>query len=401
MNRNRRIKAGRPIASNIDTRPIGIYVHIPFCKRKCEYCDFYSVSDISTRQTNRYHDALTKHITESAVHIKSEVETIYFGGGTPALIGHANLISLLKKIKKSCSVNRDAEITVELNPESTSYNFLKRLRRNGFTRISIGIQSADAGELKSLGRLHSFEEARTAFLNARKAKIHNISVDLMYGLEGQTADSLLKSLAAVIELDPEHISCYGLKIEEGTPLWRREGLVVPGDDEQADMYLLICERLREAGYEHYEISNWAKPGMQSRHNKKYWLLEPYIGFGPAAHSDCFSSRYSIVRDIEKYITGIETDGTVIDEYENITCRERLSEYIMLRLRLSDGIDPDYLKDFYRLDISEMEDAVREYVKRGLVKADGNWSLTDEGFLLSNTIISSLLDKIHFANKPKE
>lgn len=368
----------------------GLYIHIPFCKKKCDYCDFYSVTATDDKAT-QYTQALLAHLEEAAEFVRSPVETVYIGGGTPAMLGVKNLSLLLGTVRKLFKLAANPEITVELNPESTDKSLLKALKRAGCTRLSIGIQSAVDQELKRLGRLHSFEDAKNAVELARKVGFGNISVDLMYGIEGQSVDSLAYSLREILSLEPEHISCYGLKVEENTPLWRRRELAdLPDDDIQAEFYETICETLRSAGYSHYEISNFAKPGYASSHNLKYWRLEPYLGFGPGAHSDFGGRRFSCVRSIDAYIDGIKNGEAVIDDIEEIPLKERAVEYVMLRLRLSEGFDLSEYTRLFSKSIEPIEAKLREYEKHGFARYDGRWALTENGFLVSNSIISSLL-----------
>ena len=286
-----------------------------------------------------------------------------------------------------------AEITCEANPESADPKTLKKLRRAGFNRLSLGVQSLDDEELRLLGRIHTAAKARAAFDAARSAGFDNISVDLMYGIEGQTMESWEATLAGVLAWGPEHISAYGLRVEEGTPLAARTDVVLADDDEQADLYLAACNILQEAGYQHYEISNWSRPQRPSRHNLRYWRLEPYLGFGPAAHSDCFGARYSNVRDLESYVTGIELGGAVLDEYEEIPERERGMEYIMLSLRTTDGVDLDNLsRRFSAGGDPASTDRARELFRRltaeglALYEGGGRWRLSEKGWLISNSII---------------
>ncbi len=390
----KKIKTPSPSHSfTTDRRPLGMYIHIPFCRRKCDYCDFYSLAG-ADELIGRYVSALIRHISEAAPQILSNVDTIYFGGGTPGLIGSRNLESVLKTVKKKYSVTPDCEITSELNPESTDKKLLSRLFRAGFNRLSFGVQSFSDSELKKLGRLHSASDAKRAISEARSAGFSNISLDLMYGIEGQDMQSLRESLAEAVSLAPEHISCYGLKVEEGTPLQRRlADISLPDDDTQADMYLLVCELLRSAGYIHYEISNWSKPGFESRHNLKYWNLDPYIGFGPAAHSDCFGLRYSNIRDLTGYVEGIENGGSILDEHEEISPGERAAEYIMLRLRTSKGIDGEEFSRRFSLPFDGIERVMKSLEPKQLTSFDGSWRLTDRGFLLSNSIIVMALDAL--------
>ncbi len=369
---------------------VGLYIHVPFCDRKCDYCDFYSYPGYSN-DTSRYAAALRTHLMETAPLLRSGVNTIYFGGGTPALLGVTELQAIMKLVYKEFKVSQSSEITIELNPESTDKKLLTKLNRAGFNRLSLGVQSSVDSELRLLGRLHNYDRAKEAFEAARKAKFENISVDLMYGIGGQTLTSFEQTLHEIITLDPEHISCYGLKVEEGTPLYKRRATAdLPSDDTQADMYNLACSTLAAAGYKHYEISNWAKPGYESRHNLKYWKLEQYLGFGPSAHSDYGGRRYSNISNINSYIEGIEQNGTVIDEIESISVSERAYEYIMLGLRISEGIDTHEYTQLFSLPADQIEAKLRRYEQDGFVRYDGRWSLTDSGFLLSNTILASLL-----------
>lgn len=371
----------------------GIYIHIPFCKKKCDYCDFYSIKPTGD-MVQRYTEVLVSHLRETSQFVQSPIETVYIGGGTPAMLGAKNLTTLLKEVHKQYNIVSAPEITIEMNPESTESKLLASLRKAGCTRLSIGIQSAIDDELKKLGRLHSFTDAKRAVELARDAGYDNVSVDLMYGVEGQTAESFAYSLQEIIKLAPEHISCYGLKVEEGTPLWnRKEAANLPDEDTQADFYEIACSALRQAGYQHYEISNFAKPGYASQHNLKYWRLEPYLGFGPGAHSDFAGRRYAFIRSLDAYIEGIENDGEVIEEIEEILPQQRAVENLMLRLRLAEGFDPsEYARQFSEWPDS-MDRKLKEFERSGHARFDGRWSLTEKGFLISNTIISSLISDI--------
>lgn len=375
--------------------PLGIYIHIPFCLSKCAYCDFYSKCG-NKNEYKEYTDAVVSHISEA--HLRSsdyEVDTIYFGGGTPTAIGEKNLIKILGAILRSFRVSEKCEVTCEANPNSVTYPMLKRLRRAGFSRLSFGMQSADKSELRTLGRTHSFDDVRAAVEMARRAKFSNLSLDLMYGLPSQTTETFLDSLDAAIALSPEHISCYCLKIEEGTPLAERpETLFLPSDDEQADMYLAAVTRLRDEGYMQYEISNFAKEGFESRHNMKYWTLGEYWGFGPSAHSLVGKKRFSYIRDTALYIDAIANRDEVIDKIETINESARCGEYLMLGLRTRYGISGDVLEKRYLTYFDEIEKVLLRYHKTGHTEFDGhNWSLTPEGFLISNRIIGDVLDAL--------
>ena len=374
--------------------PLGLYLHIPFCRSKCAYCDFYSLPG-HEQKMDAYQRALLSHLAESAPMAESHiVDTVYFGGGTPSFYGEKRLTELLKCVKKLYRVDSSAEITMEANPDSVDLKMLKRLRRAGFNRISLGVQSAEDAQLSSLGRPHTFDQARRAVEWARKAGFQNISLDLIYGLPGQTVESWQNTVEQVLALNPEHISAYGLKVEEGTPLFHRvqAGESIPDDDMQADCYLWTVDRLAQAGYAQYEISNFAKNGLFSRHNLKYWMIHPYMGFGPGAHSDFGSRRYSFIRDLDVYIKGVLEGGSIVDEDDPIPQRERSGEYLMLRLRTTHGIGEQEYRSKYFMNFSPLEKKLLEYERSGLVCHDeSRWRLTPRGFLLSNYIIASLLE----------
>ena len=373
---------------------LGLYIHIPFCRSKCQYCDFYSLSGSEARM-DQYQKALLAHLAESAPHAKPyTVDTVYFGGGTPSYYGDKRLVELLKLIKKQFHVDKTAEITLEANPDSVDPKMLKRLRRAGFNRLSLGVQSADDVQLADLGRPHTFAQAGQAVDWARKAGFDNLSLDLIYGLPGQSRESWQNTVEQVLTLNPDHISAYGLKVEEGTPLYRRveAGETMPDDDMQADCYLWTVDRLAPAGYGQYEISNFAKQGKYSRHNRKYWMTEPYMGFGPGAHSDFGGRRYSFVRNLDDYIKGVLEGGPIVDEDDEIPTKERGGEYLMLRLRTAHGIEEWEYRRNYFLNFAPIETHLTEFAKHGLAEQVNNrWRLTPKGFLLSNGIIGTLLE----------
>ena len=315
-------KTDRPLAAPGGDK-LGVYIHIPFCKSKCDYCDFYSLAGRED-QMDRYQKALLSHLAETAPMAQVPVDTIYFGGGTPSRYGEKRLKEILTALKKQLPVDKDAEITLEANPDSVDLRSLRRLRRAGFNRISLGMQSADPAELEAVHRPHTVQQTDQAVTMAKKAGFKNLSLDLIYGLPGQTEESWRATVEHALSLIPQHLSCYGLKVEEGTPLAQRveEGEVLPDDDAQADRYLWTVGRLARAGFAQYEISNFAKPGHESRHNLRYWLTRPYIGFGPGAHSDFGGRRYSFVRDLDAYIKGVLEGGNILDSEELIPRQER-------------------------------------------------------------------------------
>ena len=375
---------------------LGIYIHIPFCRSKCAYCDFYSLAGKEDRM-DAYQKALLAHLAETAPLAQSmEVDTVYFGGGTPSYYGEKRLRELLSAIKKQYRVRKDAEITLEANPDSVDLKSLKALRKAGFNRLSMGMQSACPEELTAIGRPHTAKQVDEAVTAAKKAKFKNISLDLIYGLPGQTMDSWKVSVEHALSLIPQHLSCYGLKVEEGTPLAARvaAGEVLPDDDMQADLYLWTVGRLQRAGFPQYEISNFAKEGFESRHNLRYWLTRPYIGFGPGAHSDFGGRRYSFTRDLDGYIDGVLKGGNIIDSEDLIPQRERGGEYLMLRLRTARGIEEWEYRRTYFMDFAPLEARLKEFRDKGWAeqRADGRWRLTPEGYLLSNQLIGDLMER---------
>ncbi|MBE6972710.1 MAG: radical SAM family heme chaperone HemW [Ruminococcaceae bacterium] len=373
---------------------LGIYIHIPFCRSKCDYCDFYSLSG-RENDMDAYQKALIAHIRETATLARHmEVDTIYFGGGTPSYYGAKRLKEILALLKKQFRVLKDAEITLEGNPDSVDSKMLTALRRAGFNRLSLGVQSACDEQLRCVHRPHDFRQTCDAVAAARKAKIDNLSLDLIYGLPGQDLAGWTDTVERVLALEPEHLSCYGLKVEQGTVLHDRvaKGETLPDDDAQADMYLWTVARLEQAGYAQYEISNFARPGMQSRHNLRYWLTRPYIGFGPGAHSDFGGRRYSFVRDLNQYITGVLEGKSVIDSSELIPARERGSEYLMLRLRTTRGIEEWEYRRSHFMNFAPLEEKLLSYEQHGwAARCENRWRLTPEGFLLSNRLIGELLE----------
>ena len=374
---------------------LGIYIHIPFCRSKCDYCDFYSLSGREA-DMDKYQKALLAHIRETSPHAKGmEVDTIYFGGGTPSYYGAPRLRALLTALRRQFRVRKDAEITVEANPDSVDFRSLKRLRRAGFNRISLGIQSACDAHLHNLNRPHNFLQTRDAVDAARKAGFDNLSVDLIYGLPGQDMADWQNTLDQTLALNPNHLSCYGLKVEDGTPLSLRvaDGLSLPDDDLQADMYLYAVDQLNRSGFHQYEISNFAQRGMESRHNLRYWLTQPYIGFGPGAHSDFGGRRYSFIRDLNGYISGVLTGKNIIDSSDLIPDRERGGEYLMLRLRTTHGIEEWEYRRTYFMNFAPLEELLLSYQRLGFsTQENGRWHFTPKGFLLSNQLIGLLMEK---------
>ena len=373
---------------------LGLYVHIPFCRSKCDYCDFYSLAGQDDRM-NDYQRALLQQILDTAPRTKKQtVNSVYIGGGTPTWYGEKRLLELISALKKRFTLSKDVEFTLEANPDSVDEKMLRRLRRAGVNRLSIGMQSSCDKELAAIHRPHTFRQVEQAVKAARNAKIKNLNLDLIYGLPGQTEENWHASVEAALALEPEHLSCYGLTVEEGTPLARRvaEGEPLPSDDDQAGRYLWTVARLAQAGLEQYEVSNFSRTGYQSRHNLKYWMGRPYVGLGAAAHSDFGGCRYSFVRDLEGYIRGVLGDDKLLDDMDEIPRRERGSEYLMLRLRTTHGIEEwEYRREYY-MNFDPLAAKLSEYEQKGwAVQTGRRGHFTPEGFLLSNRLIGELME----------
>lgn len=377
-----------------NSAPLGLYIHIPFCKQKCAYCDFYSLPNGEARMDD-YADALCAHLAEFSPRAAGYlVDTVYFGGGTPSYLGEKRLIRILKTVFKKYRLAKDAEITLEANPDSAGdWKILRSLRRAGFNRLSLGMQSADDGELREIGRVHTAAQTSAAVEAARRAGFQNLSLDLIYGLPGQTLKRWQENLSAASVLEPEHLSCYGLKVEEGTPLYgRRTEICLPDDELQADMYLFAVEYLRRQGYQQYEISNFARDGLVSRHNLKYWTLGEYLGFGPGAHSDLGGVRFAYARDLEGYIRGVRGQGPLLSENDRIPPMDRDVEWLMLGLRTVRGLDPAEFEARFRRRFRIFLPFLEECARAGYaVPEEGRWHLTPQGFLVSNRIIGGVLD----------
>lgn len=372
---------------------LGIYIHIPFCASKCAYCDFYSLPG-KADQMEKYQKALIKHIEEAAEQMAPYyIDSVYFGGGTPSFYGAKNICALFNTLKRTAKVLKSAEVTVEMNPDSVTREELRLLRSEGVNRISLGVQSANDDILRLIGRRHSFKQAEQAVKLIRAEGFDNLSIDLIYGLPSQTKSDWADTLSKALSLRPQHFSCYGLKLEPGTPICKYEGSeILPTDDEQADMYLYMTDVMTHYGYPQYEISNFALPGRESKHNLKYWDLSDYMGFGPGAHSFVGGIRYSYLRDLDRYIDSIRGGGNIIDEYEKIEKLERGAEYIMLGMRTTHGISRDEYAAIYRSGFDKMDYLLTEYEKRGWALRHGDrWSFTPSGFLLSNILIGALLE----------
>lgn len=391
-------------------KKLGLYIHIPFCAGKCPYCDFYSVKAGEKTHT-AYIDALIKQIKEYGLPAKgTPVDTVYIGGGTPTIISIELLLKIIKNINNSFELPKNPEFTIEANPATVDLKGLKKLKKAGVNRLSLGLQSAHDKELRVLSRKYSYEDFTECYNNAREAGFENISIDLMYGIPTQTVKSFYETLKRVVSLKPEHISAYGLKIEQGTPFHKNLDKIeeyLPSEDAEREMYFMCCDFLSKRGFNHYEISNFAKPGFESKHNLKYWTCSEYIGLGTGAHSYFGGSRFSFRKNVKDYIKNFDYDeeelGNIdifdldryklFDEYLEIKPNERIGEYIMLNFRLSAGINKNdfarlFLKDFDSLYYKKVE----PFIYSGhIIKTLGGYAFSREGMFVSNYILSRIIE----------
>lgn len=378
------------------SKSLGLYVHIPFCRSKCQYCDFYSTprSEKTPEMMDRYVKALDAHIKEGGARAtKYVVDSVYFGGGTPSYFGAERLRQTFMTISKRFNVSKSAEVTLEANPESVTGKGCKRLISSGFNRISIGVQTNNDQLLKVLGRPHTFRQAKKSVEIAREAGFDNVSLDLMYGLPAQSPQMWADSLGSIIDLHPDHISCYGLTVNEGTPLYTyRDQAALPDDDAQAAMYLYAVSTLEAYGYHQYEISNFALTGKECMHNLKYWLGGEYMSFGPSAASDFAGTRYTFASDLSRYIKAVRTGDAITTECEYVPIKERAGEYVMLRMRTVYGIERNEYETTFLMPFDPLEQVLSFYAARGLTKKeDGRWRFTAQGFLVSNQLIGLLIE----------
>jgi oxygen-independent coproporphyrinogen-3 oxidase len=372
------------------TDNIGLYIHIPFCVRKCAYCDFASFSNVAPDVRSRYIERLCEEIEGYKRDKKIGVDTVFFGGGTPSLLSPDELSNILAQARCAFDISPDAEITMEMNPGTLTPESARAYAALGVNRASIGCQSFNENELKILGRIHDSKQVYDAVKIVRDAGITNISLDLMYGIPEQTAASFKNTLAQALSLDPAHLSVYGLILEEGTPFFdARKKLPLPTEDEECDMYALASKILSEHGFSHYEISNYARPGYECRHNLKYWRDEEYIGVGLAAYSYFGKKRFGNTSRLDEYIS----DSYVQYRYgEDISHSDEAFEYVMMRLRLSEGFSLSDYRARFGVDFAcGREEKIARYRALGYIDITADrLTLTERGFYISNTILSDLL-----------
>lgn len=365
------------------TEQAGLYVHVPFCVTRCGYCDFNTYAGLDHLKGG-YVGALRQEASLWMVDwTQAEFVTIFLGGGTPTTLAPDTLVSLLDHLRDSFPFVSAPEITVEANPDTVDAGSLSVLREGGVTRLSIGVQSFDPAVLAALERIHSPRSVVGAMVAARRAGFDNVNLDLIYGAHGETLESWQASLEAALSLGPEHLSCYALTIEPSTPLGRKVAaqLVPPPDpDLQADMYDLACSLLGQAGYEHYEVSNWTMPGRRCAHNLGYWDGRAYLGLGAGAHSHRGRERWWNVRPPQQYMSLVERGDKPVGGSERLTISERRMERLLLGLRTSDGVPEAWV------DRSRAE----RYVADGLAQGhDGRLALTERGLFVANDVVLEL------------
>lgn len=370
----------------------GIYIHIPFCKRRCLYCAFYS-STLHNKQ-QRYCEALCKELRLRSNYIIGTVDTVYFGGGTPSTLTEQQLSMILGAIKENFTLSPTVEITIEANPDDLTPEYLATLRSLSFNRLSMGIQSFDDRQLKALGRRHTAHRASQAVEDARAAGFTNISIDLMFALPSSTLAEWQRSIEQAIALRPTHISAYNLTYEEGTPLYRalQEGSIKAVDEEEnLAQFSTLIDTLAAAGYRHYEISNFALPGYESRHNSSYWHDVPYLGCGAAAHSYDGHSRGWNIADINAYIEGVES-GEPKFEVEHLSPAEQYNDAILTRLRTTDGVPVDWIRRKFgeRLTDYMLKNAAAHLSAGRLREHSGSLVLTRDGLFVSDAIMRDLI-----------
>ena len=371
----------------------GLYLHIPFCKRRCIYCDFYSTTQSDKK--GQYISALCKELRERKDYADNEIiETIYWGGGTPSQLAYEDFSKLFSTIAEVYNVSTDAEITLEANPDDLTEEYLESISKLPFNRLSMGIQTFDEERLKLLNRRHTATQAIEVFERCRRFGIHNISIDLIYGLPGESLQDWDYDLQQALALHPEHISAYHLIYEEGTPLWdmKQKHTVEEADEDLSlNLFKHLIHTLKSNGYEHYEISNFSLPGKNSRHNSSYWNGKKYIGCGPSAHSYDGVSRQWNISSLDRYIGGVNS-GEKIYEVEELDLNTRYNDFVITTIRTSHGMSLLRLKtEFGKKLYDYCMRMVRPHVKQGTMQIVGDTlKLTESGIFVSDNIMSDMM-----------
>ena len=394
-------------------KDLSIYIHIPFCQKKCVYCDFLSFAGCTYAQQLQYIDSVIQEIKiYKPFADRYKVKTIFIGGGTPSLIDEVFIGNILSAVRNIFEVDRFAEITIEANPGTLKYTNLLAYQTHGINRLSIGLQTTDDEGLKRLGRIHNLDQFVATYNSARRAGFRNINIDIMSGIPGQSEHDFVESLMKVVEFEPEHISVYSLQVEEGTPLYDDEVLrgMIPDEDTDRRMYAMTKKVLAASGYERYEFSNYSKPKHQCRHNITYWTGGEYVGFGIGAASYFKGQRFSNIRDIERYIgifqenqsdiaagadrlaTFDRITGELRENTETIYIDSRMEEFMFLGLRMIKGISRAEFKARFSKDVYEVYGPViNKYIDEGFMVSEGdNIRLNERGIDVSNIILSDFI-----------
>ena len=369
-------------------KKVGIYVHIPFCIKKCNYCDFCSFPERNFPSKKEYIDALISEI-ESYSGKNIILDSIFFGGGTPSILEPFEFSEIVRSIRRVFLLDDDLEFTVEANPKTLNAEKLSAYRALGVNRVSMGMQSIHEKELKKLGRIHNYDDFLESFKLVKASGIENINVDVMYGIPEQTKESFEKTLKTLLDLRPSHISVYGLILEEGTPFFNnKDSLVLPSDDEECDMYYLASDLLKSHGYNHYEISNYALDGAECRHNMKYWRCDDYIGVGLSAYSLYKGRRFGNTDNYARYVG----EKDLLQYNETLDTASMAYEYVMLHLRMAEGFSLNEYKELFGTDFSAgREEIIQKLVNLKLLEQNGDiLSLTEKGFYVSNAILTELI-----------
>jgi len=390
---------------------IGLYVHIPFCHTKCTYCDFNTYTGIENL-IEEFTTSICNEIEFWSLDNSYIVDSIFIGGGTPSYIDISELERIIQKIKSSFSISKSSEVTLEINPEDVTDKKAKSWEKIGINRCSIGIQSLNDDELKIINRRHSASKAIKS-IEILKNYFSNISVDLIYGLPSQSIKTYQETLNNIIKINPSHISAYSLQVEKGTFLNEqvsRKEVIVANDDFSAEMYKITQKFLKDNNYKNYEISNWAKENQFSKHNLKYWKLEPYIGFGPGAHSYMENQRFSVIRSPKKYIHSIKKiykekkikvkekikylkENDFFDVYEEHNLKNEILEFLMLSLRLDQGIDTTKFKSKFDLNFEDLyKKKLEKYFSKNILEKNNKfYKLTEKGKLFANEVANNFVD----------
>lgn len=374
-------------------KKLGIYVHIPFCKRKCNYCDFYSIK-WDREVEDRYIKSLVKEIN-SYNGMEYVVDTIFFGGGTPTIIKHENIERVIQEIKSTFKVDKNSEITIEANPNTLTYENLSMYKKTGINRLSIGVQSLNNEILANIGRLHNSEEALLAIKRAKESGYENINIDVMFNIPGQTTEDMKETVNKIIYEDVKHISFYSLKLEKGTPMYimeKNHKIFMPEENIEREMYYTGRKIMEDRKIYQYEISNFAKEGFECKHNLKYWNQEEYIGFGPSAHSFLNNERYSNISNINEFCNNAEKNIFNRNIHESLNDEALEFEYIMLKLRLTDGLNLNIFKQKFNVDFNKKYYKQIEYLieNKLLIYNEENIKLTQLGMDVSNFVFEKFM-----------